>query len=59
MQILFRTFTGWAKAFCSTGNLKNTLFKTNHPKNQPIQLIRRKIYTNKKVVCKIPGKSLS
>lgn len=32
MQILFRIFTGWAKAFYSTGNLKNTLFKTNHPK---------------------------
>lgn len=59
MHILSRIFPGWAKAFYSAGSLRNALFKTKHPKKQPIQLIRRKIYTNKKVVCEIPGKSLS
>lgn len=35
-----------------------TLFKTNHSKNQPTQIIKRKIYTNKKAVYEIPDKSL-
>lgn len=61
MQILSRIFTAWANGLCNTENLKNTLFKSNHPKiNNQLNLSKeRSIYTNKKVIYEIQDKSLS